>query len=128
MTDDDPRSLPAAPAPRAARLFLATAAAVAALGYTATEALNAGMKPDGAGTGVVVSPAPSLPPQVCADATADFTACGPESLTCEQLALYRRALPRPAPDDPLLRTTLCADGTPNDEPREGRAQPDADPD
>ncbi|GGR62094.1 hypothetical protein [Streptomyces roseolus] len=119
MTDDDDRrSSPAAPASRAARLFLAAAVAVAALGHAATEALDTGRTPEGTGTGTAVSPAPALPPEDCGGSTADFTACGPDAARCERPAPRRGAhgLP-PSSDEPLLRTTLCADGgAPDDGP------------
>ncbi|MFH9953933.1 hypothetical protein ACH4OX_06910 [Streptomyces roseolus] len=119
MTDgEDRRSSPAAPASRAARLFLAAAVAVAALGHAATEALDTGVTPEGTGTGAVVSPSPALPPEDCGSSTADFTACGPDTARCGPSAAHRGApgLP-PSSDEPLLGTSLCAGGgARNDEP------------
>ncbi|MFD6347080.1 hypothetical protein ACFWF9_20470 [Streptomyces roseolus] len=116
MTDDNPKSKPVTPPSRTAWVFLVAAGVLSALGYTATEALNAGMKSESTGTGVV-SPAPSsnLPTPDCGSSGADFTACSVDRMTCEEQAAHIRTRPQPSPNRPRLNVVLCADDAANDE-------------
>ncbi|MFE2560845.1 hypothetical protein ACFXGT_33510 [Streptomyces sp. NPDC059352] len=123
MTVDDPKSKPAMFSSRTTRVFLVAAGALAALGYTATEVLNASMWPESAGSGVV-SPAPSsslvtAPTTDCGSSGADFTACSMDRMTCEEQAAHLSARPQPTPDQPRLNVVLCVDGTANDETDSG---------
>ncbi|MFC8761727.1 hypothetical protein ACFUAG_13550 [Streptomyces sp. NPDC057193] len=118
MTDDGSQPEPATLPSRTAWVFLAAAGALAALGYTATEVLNAGMRPESAGTGVV-SPAPSPSPPIhptpdCGSSGADFTACSMDRMTCEERAAHLSARPQPTADQPRPDVVFCADGAAND--------------
>ncbi|MFC9703133.1 hypothetical protein ACFTWD_20840 [Streptomyces sp. NPDC056943] len=123
MTVEDPKSRPATSPSRTAWVFLVAAGVLAALGYTATEVLNAGMRPESAGTGVV-SPAPSsslpIPPTPdCGSSGADFTACSVDRMTCEEQATHLSARPQPTADQSRPNVVLCAEGAANDETDSG---------
>ncbi|MCP9957285.1 hypothetical protein [Streptomyces sudanensis] len=113
MTDDNLKSKPNTSSSRTAWVFLVAAGALAVLGYTATEALNASMKPESAETGAV-SPAASsnaaIPPTPdCGGSGADFTACSADRMACEEQAAHLGAHPQPAPGRSRLNAELCAD-------------------